>query len=217
MSEQSGGTGQESGSTSGGQAQGAATDQGTGQASGTQGTEGATTDFDPETIQDPAVKAYLEKLQADATTARREAAKYRTERNQTRQSAEELRRQSETDTQRQEREQRERDERMDRLESENRDLRVGSVVRDAAVKAKAHNPERVYHLIQSAIELDDRGQPANVEDLLRGLRQTDPYLFRRGSATAGDAGAGGEGEGSPAQSMNDLIRGSLGRGSRAGS
>lgn len=164
--------------------------------------------FDPDTIQDPAVKAYLEKVRKDVQKDRQEAARYRTERNALQQKVTEMERAGETEDEKAQRERQERDARLERLEAENRDLKVGAVVRDEATKAKAHNPARVWGLIKDQVETDDDGQPVNVADLLADLKRTDPYLFRR---TEGDAGAGKGGESSPSGDMNHAIRRMAGR------
>ena len=165
-------------------------------------------EFDPETIEDPAIKAYVQGLQADTKKARGEAARYRTERNGLQQKVTEAQRAQETDDERAERERQERDAEMDRLKTENLDLKVGATVRDEAAKAKAHNPARVWNLIKDQVETDDDGQPVNVKDLLADLKRTDPYLFRR---TDGDAGAGTGQNSTPPSDMNQAIRKMAGR------
>lgn len=173
---------------------------------GTQGQEPGTQQegqFDLNTIQDPAVKAYLEKVQKDAEEARREAAKYRTERNGFQTQVEQFTRQNESDQQRQEREAQEAQQRLETLERENRDLRVGSAARTAASDAKAFNPNLVADMLAAKVALDDKGEPTNLQDLLKELRQSDPYLFKR---AGGDAGEGTGQEAQPTGSMNDVIR-----------
>lgn len=180
---------------------------GQGQEPGQQGNQQGPEGVDLSTIQDPAVKAYLEKIQKDAEEARREAARYRTERNTFQQQAQEYQRQNETDQERQQREAQEAKERLEQLERENRDLKVGTALQQAAEKAKAFNPATVAGLLNARVQLDDKGTPTNLQDLLTELRQSDPYLFRRTNA---DAGEGNEGEGNaPAGGMNDFIRGQV--------
>lgn len=202
----------------GGQGQAPADGQGqTDQASGGQGNQdqgqagqgGSGDQFDLSTIQDPEVRAYVEGLRKEAGEARGQAARYRTERNQVRTDLTNLQRQHETDEQRAERERQEREqqtqgerERLERLEQENRELRTGTAIRDAATGA--HNPDVVVRMIAGQVQYDDQGQPTNVQDLVANLRQTDPYLFRRTSADAGTGG--GQGSDTP-PSMNDWIRG----------
>lgn len=185
---------------------------GTGQESGTgtegQGQESGQQDgqFDLNTIQDPAVRAYLEKVQKDAQAARSEAAKYRTERNQHQSEAERLRQANESEADRIARESTERQERLEALERENRELRVGTAITNAAAEAKAFNPALVATMLDAKVVLDDKGQPTNLKDLLRDLRTSDPYLFKR---TDNDAGAGTGQHQAPTGSMNDLIRGQV--------
>lgn len=167
--------------------------------------------FDPAQIQDPAARAYVERVMADAQQARQEAARYRTERNALRDQGQPQGTQGQQQppspaqpdpqtaqalTEAQERAQ--------ALEAQVRDLQVGQAARDAARNAQAHNPEAVYRMIQDRITLADDGKPANLDALLAEVRQSDPYLFRR---TAGDAGAGqAQGSGPTANDMNDAIR-----------
>lgn len=165
-------------------------------------------EFDPSTITDPVVKAYLEKVQADAAEARKEAGKYRTERNGLKSKVTEMERAGETEAEKATRERQERDERLERLERENRDLKVGAVVQADATKAKAHNPARVWSLLQDKVETDDDGKPTNVAALIADLKKSDPYLFQRTSGDAGD----GKGEGSqPTTDMNQQLRRMTGR------
>lgn len=167
------------------------------------GTGGDT--FDASTIEDPAVRAYVEAQQKAAKEARDQAARYRTERNA-------LQQQHETDAQRQEREAQEaaaarqtETERLAALEEENRTLKVGGAITDAARDAKAFNPSLVVQMLAGKVELGDDGKPTNLPALLTGLKESDPYLFRR---SRNDAGAGGGGDGdTPTTNMNDVIRG----------
>lgn len=205
-STEGGAQGQESGATTQGQGQestqGAAGSQG--QESGTQGNQGQQGgQFDFSTIQDPAMRAWAEKVDQDAREARAEAARYRTERNTFQQQAQTLQQQNETDAERQQREAAERDERLERLERENRSLKVGGAIRTAAEGAKAHNPGLVASMLDAKVNLDDQGNPTNLQDLLKDLRTSDPYLFKRAD---NDGGAGTGQESQPSGSMNDVIR-----------
>ena len=195
------GQGQESTQGQGGQGQ---------ESGGQQGSQGqgqqAAPEFDLNTIQDPAVKAYLEKVQKDAQEARQEAARYRTERNTYQSQAQTLQQQNETEQQRQEREATERQERLEALERENRDLKVGSAIRSAATEAKAFNPNLVAEMLNAKVTLDDKGTPTNLQDLLKDLRQSDPYLFKRVDQGGGE---GGGQESQPTGNMNDVIRGQI--------
>lgn len=173
--------------------------QGQGQAPGQGNAE-----FDLNTIQDPALRAYLEKVQKDAKEAREEAAKYRTERNAFQAQVTEHQRANETAEQAAQREAQERQERLDALERENRALKVDTAIRKAAEDAKAFNPETVVGLLSAKVTLDDQGKPQNIADLLKALRESDAYLFRR-TRTA-DAGEGGEPGSEPTGNMNDRIR-----------
>ncbi|MEO1959800.1 MAG: phage scaffolding protein [Paracoccus sp. (in: a-proteobacteria)] len=213
-----GGQGQESGTPNGTQSQGQESGQGAGQGqeSGQQGSQSAAQQgqqgntaeqFDLSTIQDPALRSYLETQQRQAREAREEAARYRTERNQFQQQAQTLQQQNETDAERQQREAQERQERLETLEKENRTLKVGSAIQSAAEKAKAFNPALIVSMLDSRVTLDDKGEPTNLQDLLTSLRQSDPYLFKRANQDGGEGT--GQQQGQPAGSMNDLIRGQV--------
>ena len=204
-------SGQESTSTTTGTGQESTGQQGgTGQESAQQGTQqGGASGFDLSSIQDPALRGYLEAQQRDTQEARQEAARYRTEL-RTVQAAEQTRvRASETAEQTSQREQQENRASIDSLTAENRDLKVGAAVRTAASAAKAFNSETVWQMVKDRVQLNEAGQPANLDVLLADLKRTDGYLFQRGRATA-DAGDGG---GSPTLTMNDRIRAARSRGS----
>jgi hypothetical protein len=208
-----GGQGQEPATPTGTQSQGQESGQGgtQGQESGSQGQSGqqdqqGNQGIDLNTIQDPAVKAYLEKVQKDAQEARQEAARYRTERNNFQQQVQTFQQQNESEQERATREAAERQERLEALERENRDLKVGAAIRTAAEGAKAFNPALIASMLDGKVTLDDKGQPTNLQDLLKDLRQSDPYLFKRADAN------GGEGTGqeqAPTGTMNDVIRGQV--------
>lgn len=207
-----GGQGQESGTQQGAGTQGAGQEppQGGGQSQEggqqQQGQQQQTGEFDLSTIQDPALRAYLEKVQKDAQEARQEAARYRTERNTYQQQAQTFQRQNETEQERQQREAQEAQERLERLERENRELRVGTALQAAATQAHAFNPALVASMLDAKVTLDDKGNPVNVQDLLKDLRQSDPYLFKRTDANGGE-GTGQQGQ--PTGNMNDVIRGQI--------
>lgn len=208
-STEGGAQGQESGTAT--QGQGQESSQGgqgsQGQESGTQQQQGQQDgQFDFSTIQDPAMRAWAEKVDKDAREAREQAARYRNERNQFQQQAQTLQQQNETDAERQQREAQERQERLDALEKENRALKVGSAIQKAATDAKAFNPALIASMLDARVTLDDQGNPQNLQDLLRDLRQSDPYLFKRADANGGD---GGGDENQPTGSMNDVIRGAV--------
>lgn len=213
-----GGQGQESGTPNGtpGQGQESSGGNGTqGQESGgqngnqsQQGQQGQQGDqFDLSQVQDPAVRAYLERVQRDAQEARQEAARYRTERNTFQQQVQTFQQQNESEQERQAREAQEAAERLERLERENRELRVGTALQAAATQASAFNPALVAQMLDAKVTLDDKGNPTNLQDLLKDLRQSDPYLFKRANADAGEGrDSGGD---APAGGMNDLIRGAV--------
>lgn len=166
--------------------------------------------FDLSTIQDPALRAYLEKMAGETERARQEAARYRTERATLQEQVQQFQRQNETDQERQQREAAEAQQRLERLESENRDLKVGAAFRDAASAAKAFSPTAVWDLVKARgiqVEVDDQGKPTNTAAILAGLQQSDPYLFPRTPQGADGGGAGGGQAPGATGGINDLIRG----------
>lgn len=188
----------------------AVTDQANGQQAATgqePGTGQQAPEFDLNTIQDPAVKAYLEKIQADTHAARAEAAKYRTDRNALQQQITEAQRANETAEQKAQREAQERDQELATLRDENKGLKVGSQWTTAATAAKALDPAALLSLIGGVgkIETDDTGKPTNLDDLLATARQQYPWAFSRTAGAEGGAGAGTQGP--RGSDMNTFIRG----------
>lgn len=196
----------------------AGTDQESGQQNGTTGQESGgqqgnqqdqqsdTNSIDLDAIQDPELKAKIGKALHEANKAAKEAARYRTERNQFREQVQTFQRQNESEQERAEREANEARERLEALQRENRELKVGQQVTKAAEGAKALNPATVAALIGNRVETDEAGNPTNLQELLTELRTSDPYLFKRADA---DAGAGRGQGGAVGSTMNDLIRGAV--------
>lgn len=82
-------------------------------------------------------------------------------------------------------------------------LRVASS--DAAGKLGFRNPGLAHRLLDAkAVTYDDAGVPTNVEDLLKALAKSDPYLL---SATDFGGGNRGASASPPANDMNAIIRG----------
>jgi Phage minor structural protein GP20. len=173
--------------------------------------------IDPTTITDPALRAYVERQQAELRRARDEAARFRTERSTLAEQVQQFQRQSETAEQAAQREAAERQERLDALEQENRTLKVGQAVSTAAGTAGAHNPALVASMLDKAVTLGADGKPTNVDALITALKASDPYLFKVAQQSA-DAGAGRSRQAAPAGGMgdgiNDLVR-TRGRGAAA--
>lgn len=205
------GTGAQADGTAG---TGAQADQGNGTGSG------SGDQIDVESITDPALKAYVLKVQKSAEDARREAAERRTGLATLQTQFDQFRTEHETADQAAQRAETERAAkaqtealRLTELERENRDLKVSGVVREAASTAKAFNPARVAELIGAKVALDDKGQPKpeSVTEQINALRQSDPYLFKRTSSDAGRGNGNGEGSASTTD-MNSVIRAAAGRG-----
>lgn len=210
------GTGQEpaAGSAQGGQeptATGTTAPAQQGQSGGqepTQGQQGTEPTGTPDlsAITDPNLRAWVEHQARQAAEARQEAAKYRTERNALREQAEQAQRANETAEQTAERERAEQQAEVERIRQENRDLKSGAVLSAAVTEAKPINPETFAALLKSKVTIKDDGSVEGIEQAISDLRQSDPYLFRRTDAGAGD-GAGSQGNPAPGSTINDFIRG----------
>jgi len=207
MADQGNGTGQAPGpdTTQQGQAPAGSTT-----APGTQGQAPTGTQtpspFDPATIQDPAVKAYLETQASETARARADAARYRTERNSSRDQVVAYRTEHETAEQAAARQATEDQAEREALKAENRDLKVGTAILAAADAAKAFDSAVVKGLIDSRITVDAAGKPTNTAALIAELQQTHAFLFRRTGADAGAGNGTGNDPGAGA-GMNDFIRG----------
>lgn len=164
---------------------------------------------DLSAITDPATRAYVEQQIKDAAEARREAARYRTERNGLQQQVQQFQQQGMTEA---ERLQAERDaavERANALEAQARQASLQAAVTAEATALGFHSPTLALRLLDESDVLDDEGKPKNVKAALQAVLKDNPYLAKR-SSTA-DAG---EGRGKPAdtRSMSALIRAAAGRG-----
>jgi hypothetical protein len=191
-----------------GQQQGQQQQTGQGQGSGGQQQQGQgdSGEFDLSQITDPAIRAWAEQQNRRLHDLSQENARYRTAAKEAREQVQQFQRQNETDQQRQQREATEAQQRLESLERENRSLKVGQAVRQAATKANAFDPEVIATLVDAQVSLDDNGQPTNVAALVAALQADKPWLFRRTVAGA-DAGAGQGSTGNgPTGSINDLIR-----------
>lgn len=152
------------------------------------------------------LKSLPESVQAYIAGLRGEAANHRTAAQAAAAKVTEYERANETAEQTRERERVELQAERDRLRDENRNLHVTQALKDVVGEAKAINPAMVISLLQSQVALDKDGKPTNLEDLVTGLRQSDPYLFRRTAAGAGAGSTEGESPKTGA-SLNDFIRG----------
>lgn len=161
---------------------------------------------DLSAISDPNLRAWVEAQAKEAREARQEAARYRTERNTYQQQVTQFQRQNETAEQAAQREQAERDAEFQRLQAENRSLRVGGAFTAAATAAHALDPSALLSLVggPEKVDLDEQGNPKNLDALITEARQKYPWAFSRTSA---DAGGGAGQQPSGTGGMNDFIRG----------
>ena len=166
---------------------------------------GSSAPFDVTAITDPALRAQVEAQIRDAAEARREAAKYRTERNGLQQQVQQFQRANETAEQAAERQAQEQADQLAALQQENRDLKAGSAIAAAVAEAKPLNPATVTKLVKGALTYSADGAPSNLEEVMQGLRQSDPYLFRQTDAGAGAGSGPGQTPGT-AGGINDFIR-----------
>ena len=120
--------------------------------------------------------------------ANAEAAKYRRE---VRELQEALRKREEADLSELEKANKraqEAEARAEAAEQRARERLLEVAVTQAATKLKFRDPEDALSMIRTRVELDDDGQPQNVEPLLKDLLKEKPYLA---SATEGLDGSGG--------------------------
>ncbi len=91
-------------------------------------------------------------------------------------------------------------------EQERRTTATQSALRDALLDAGADTKKAALLLKgidPASVKYNDKGQPTNMKELVDGLKEEYPDLFRpRGSVDAKDNGLGASG----GASMNDLIR-----------
>lgn len=164
---------------------------------------------DLSAITDATLRGYVEQQIKDAAEARREAAKYRTERNGLQQKVQEF---QQKDMSEAERLQAERDAavaRADALEAAARQQALQAAVTTEAAALGFHSPTLALRLLDESEVLDGEGKPANVRSALQKVLKDNPYLAKR--ASTADAG---EGRGKPAdtRSMSAMIRSAAGRG-----
>lgn len=160
----------------------------------------ALTDETPLDSIPESVRGYVAKL-------RQEAASQRATARQASEQVQQYQRERETEAERIQREAAEAQQERDQLRDELRTLKVTTAITAAASQAQAFNPARVAALLDSAVQVDEQGQPQNIAEALADLQRTDPYLFKRPTVGA-DAGAGAGQQASPqGGGINDLIRG----------
>lgn len=160
---------------------------------------------DLSAITDPGLRAFVEAQVRDAAETRREAARYRTERNALQEQVAATQRAGETAEQAAARQAEEDRAERDTLRDENRTLKTGAAIAQALTDARPINPVTVSALLQSQLTYAADGTPSNLDAALASLRQSDPYLFRRTNAGGGAATAA-EGDPAPSQGVNEFIR-----------
>lgn len=133
---------------------------------------------------DPAV------LQRELQEARREAAKYRTEKQKLEAWKTEREQAEMTETERQKQQLTEYEKRVADMQAELRETRLRGLVETTAARLGFANPSLAPKLIaDAAVEYDDAGKPTNVERLLTDLLASEPYLAPTKKAGTADGGA----------------------------
>jgi hypothetical protein len=187
----------ESGTGTGDDGNGGTGDDGSGsQSTDAPGGQGSSQEQDPKDQMVPASE--LEKV-------RKEAAKYRTERNTAQKKADELEKAQLSD---QEKLQKERDElktSSSTLEQDNRALRVRVLAEDVGIVREARAD--AAQLLNWA-EIEDASDDAQVKKALEDLTKDRPYLL--GTSGGADGGAGGSRQAGSGD-MNKMIRSAAGR------
>ena len=87
-----------------------------------------------------------------------------------------------------------------RLEAEGKasEALIRHAVEMAAATMKFHNPEIAYHLLDLAeVSIGEDGKVAGVEDALKKLVKSNPYLVGNGTAPAPNTDASARGSGNP--------------------
>lgn len=158
------------------------------------------------TLTDPAA------LQRELDEARRDAAAARTElkgyKDKESAAAEATKSEIQKATERAERAERE----LEEARSTNRALVIQRATVEAARRMGFRNPEIAHRLVSdSEIEVDDKGNPKNLDALLTKIATSEPYLIN-GQAPGGKPDLGGGPRGStPSVDMNTAIRRAAGR------
>lgn len=193
------------------------TDQGgQGQEPGTQGGpqgqepagKGQGPTFDLSKIADEDARAYVARQLADLAEARREAASYRTTARDLQTKVDEHERSKMTEVEKAKADAQAAQDRAAALEKALAERNVGDEVEKAALAADALNPRAVLAMIKEKVQVGKDGKPTNLAELIKDLKASDPYMFKR---TTADAGAGsGQANGANAD-MNTAIRAAAGR------
>jgi hypothetical protein len=90
------------------------------------------------------------------------------------------------------------------LESRLKHKELREQVTEAAARAGAKNATLIFHAVEEKVELNEKGKPKNLDEVLKNARRDFPELFRRD--TNGNAN-GGAGQNINSQlSMNELLR-----------
>lgn len=197
-----------------GQQDGQGQEPGQSQQGGQQGQQNQPADVSKMTEAE--LRTYAAKLQTDAQEARQEAARYRTQHQTAQQQLTEAQRAQMTEQERIQADLeaaqtsvQEKDNRIQELEGRIEDLTKGAAVRDALAKAGAINAATAFRVGDwSGVKVNEDGtlDTTQAQAAIQALRQSDPYLFRRGANA--DPG-NGIGNGSPdaGSSINDFVRG----------
>lgn len=84
-------------------------------------------------------------------------------------------------------------------ESELKDIRMSNAI-TSALNGKVHNEKVVMGMIDKAkLVIGDDGKVVGLEEQLKGLQESDAYLFKPEEAGGGNGGAGGFRVGTPGQ------------------
>ncbi len=90
------------------------------------------------------------------------------------------------------------------LETQLRKRELRELVADAGTKAGARNPLLLFRAVEEKLELDEKGKPKNLDEVIKEARRDYPELF--GSAAKGNANGGAGQHINPRPSMNELLR-----------
>lgn len=96
--------------------------------------------------------------------------------------------------------------RAESAESRLRVLEAKDAFTESAAKMKAKNPAKVFALVGAQIEFDEKGNPKNLDDVLKRAKERFPEEF---GAVSTSIDAGEKGVETVGRSVDDFIRGAL--------
>jgi regulator of PEP synthase PpsR (kinase-PPPase family) len=94
--------------------------------------------------------------------------------------------------------------RVGELETQLRKRELRELVAEAGTKAGAKKTQLLFRAVEEKLELDDKGKPKNLDEVIKDARRDYPELFSPASRGNANGGAGQQVNARP--SMNELLR-----------